>query len=157
MTGSTGGCPSLARSAGRKASLARWACRWLLASVFLLAGAGKVTDLPAFADAVLVHSPAPYSLGLVVSAWLPWLELTCGVCLALGYAIREVASILASLLIGLLAYSLISFGDTASCNCLLLPVKIDAMPPWWPPARNAGLLVASLWLARRSSSPPACN
>lgn len=154
MTGSTEGCPSPALVPGRKGRVAHWACRWLLAVVFLVAGAGKVTDLAAFADLVLVHSAAPYYVGVVAAAWFPWLELTCGVCLALGYAIREVACILSVLLLGLLAYSLASFGDPAACGCFLLPVKTEWMPAWWPPTRNGGLLLVSLWLAWQRESRP---
>ena len=129
------------------------ACRWLLAVVFLLAGAGKVTDMAAFADVVLVHSHSPYYVGVVAAAWFPWLELTCGVSLALGYAVREVACILSVLLVGLLAYSVVSFGDPASCGCILLPVPTEWTPAWWPPARNGVLLLTALWLARRSEFP----
>ena len=53
-----------------------------LAVVFLMAGITKVTDLHGFADEVLVHSGLPYSVGRVVAVALPWLELTCGMCLA---------------------------------------------------------------------------
>src|ERR1700683_760772 len=147
MTGSTGGCPSPATRTPVKVRLARWACRWLLAVVFLMAGASKVADLAAFADVVLLHSPAPYYLGRVAAAWLPWLELTCGGWLAVGFAVREAAAVLAVLLLGLLIYSLGYPGDAASCGCFVFPVKVEALPRWWPPLRNAGLLLASLWLA----------
>jgi len=147
MTGSTGDCPSHAKRTPVKVWLVRGACRWLLAVVFLMAGASKVTDLAAFADVVLLHSPAPYFLGRVAAAWLPWLELTCGVCLAVGLAVREAAGVLAVLLLGLLVYSLVYPGDAASCGCFVFPVKVEALPPWWPPIRNAALLLASVWLA----------
>jgi uncharacterized membrane protein YphA (DoxX/SURF4 family) len=147
MTGSTADCLSPARRLAVKAWLVRGACRWLLAAVFLMAGASKVTGLAAFADVVLLHSPAPFYLGVVAAAWLPWLELTCGLCLAVGYAVREAAGILAVLLFALLVYSLAYPGDADACGCFVFPIKVEALPSWWPPVRNAFLLLASLWLS----------
>jgi uncharacterized membrane protein YphA (DoxX/SURF4 family) len=127
--------------------LVRAACRWILAILFLMAGVSKVTDLAAFEDVVRLHSPAPTIVGRVVAAWLPWLELTCGACLALGYAVRETASILSVVLAGLLVYTLLYPDVGQSCGCFVFPVKVETVPPWWPPVRNALLLLASGWLA----------
>lgn len=152
MTGSTAECPSPATPSG-SGRLAGEACRWVLAAVFLMAGASKVTDLAAFADVVRLHSPVPEPLGTVVAAWLPWLELTCGACLALGYAVREAAAVLSVLLAGLLVYTLLVPPAGPACGCFVFPVKVESVPPWWPPTRNALLLLASGWLAVTAAPP----
>src|SRR5262249_9136296 len=79
---------------------------------------------------------------LVVAAVLPWLELTCGVCLAFGWAVREAALLLAILLVGLLGYSLTHLGQT-DCHCFLFPTPTPESV-WWPPVRNGLLLMCAL-------------
>src|SRR4051812_27018590 len=77
-------------------------CRLVLAAVFLMAGVTKVTDPRAFEDRVLLHSRLPEPVSLAVARTLPWLELTCGMCLALGCAVREAALIASVLLFAFL-------------------------------------------------------
>ena len=73
---------------------------------------------------------------------LPWLELTCGVCLALGQAVREAALLSAVLLVGLLAYALTHLGQP-DCHCFLFPGS-EPEWMWWPPVRNGLLLLCAL-------------
>jgi uncharacterized membrane protein YphA (DoxX/SURF4 family) len=112
-----------------------------------MAGATKIIDLRAFADQVFLHSGLPFALAWPVVVLLPWLELTCGFCLAVNYAPRESAAILAVLLVLLLAYSLLHTGES-DCHCLFLPRVVEQWPWWLTPARNAVLLLCSLRVAR---------
>ncbi|HLJ95923.1 MAG TPA: MauE/DoxX family redox-associated membrane protein [Gemmataceae bacterium] len=123
-------------------------CRWTLGVVFLMAGVTKVTDLQGFADQVLVHSGLPSSIGRVVAAGLPWLELTCAACLLAGYAVREAAALLAILLILLLAYSLLHENER-DCACFVFPTAKALAVWWWPPVRNGLLLLCALRTAWR--------
>jgi uncharacterized membrane protein YphA (DoxX/SURF4 family) len=120
-------------------------CRYLLAFVFLAAAVTKLTDLSGFTDRVVLHSGLPYHASLVVAAVLPWLELTCGVCLALGYAVREAALLLAVLLVALLVYALTHLGPT-DCGCFLFPGR-EPQWTWWAPARNALLLLCAIYVS----------
>src|SRR5438105_3986672 len=104
MSGSLLDCQALAAAAKPPRSFVRRMrrllpvlCRFVLAAVFLLAGAAKVMDQQAFADQLLLHSSLPSWVGWLTAAWLPWLELTCGLCLALGYAVRESAAMIGCL------------------------------------------------------------
>jgi uncharacterized membrane protein YphA (DoxX/SURF4 family) len=124
-----------------------FACRWTLALIFLMAGTTKVVDLRTFADQIFVHSRLPAALGWPVVVFLPWLELTCGFCLAVDYARRESATILSVLLVLLLAYSLIRTGDS-DCHCFFLPRVVDQWPWWWSPLRNGALLLCGFRVAR---------
>jgi uncharacterized membrane protein YphA (DoxX/SURF4 family) len=125
-------------------------CQYVLAVVFLMAAITKITDLPGFADQLLIHSDLPSPVARVVAAVLPWLELTCGACLALGYAKREAAVLLAILLVGLLVYSLTHLGPE-DCGCFLFPVPTEHFT-WWPPVRNGLLLLGAIYLARSQAS-----
>lgn len=121
-------------------------CRYVLAIVFLMAALTKVVALPQFADRLESHSGLPRTLALTAAAVLPWLELTCGVCLALGYAVREAALLLSVLLVGLLAWALWHVGAD-DCGCFLFHRALPAPPAWWPPVRNALLLLCGARMA----------
>jgi putative oxidoreductase len=122
-------------------------CRYVLAAVFLMAAVTKITDLSGFADEIVLHSDLAYYPATVVAAVLPWLELTCGVCLALGVAVREAALILSVLLLALLCYAVTHLGQ-ADCHCFLFPTRTQESI-WWPPLRNGLLLFCALWTCRR--------
>jgi uncharacterized membrane protein YphA (DoxX/SURF4 family) len=115
----------------------------VLAVVFLMAGITKVTDLHGFAHFVQLHAALPYSASLVVATILPWLELTCGACLLLGRAVREAASLLAIVLSLLLVYSLLHLNEP-DCGCFVFPRSQELTLWWWPPLRNALLMLCAI-------------
>jgi putative oxidoreductase len=125
-------------------------CRWLLAAIFLMAALSKITDLAGFEEQVRLHADLPAVLEMIVIAGLPWIELTCGVCLALGYATREALLIAIVLLATFLGQSLRQFPER-DCGCFLFPEIWPGPPAWWVPVRNAGLLVIGVvsWLTDR--------
>jgi uncharacterized membrane protein YphA (DoxX/SURF4 family) len=123
-------------------------CLVILVAVFLMSGASKLIDPAAFADRLVLHDGLPSPWALAIAAVLPWLELVCGLCLAVGYAVREAAAILAVLLVALLGYSLFHLGDS-DCRCFFFPQLLPATPWWWPPLRNLLLLACSVAVARR--------
>jgi uncharacterized membrane protein YphA (DoxX/SURF4 family) len=131
-------------------------CRLALAAVFLMAGVTKVTDLHGFEDRVLLLSRLPESLSLAVARCLPWLELTCGTCLALGYAVREAALIVSVLLLAFLGFHLLNPAGRG-CDCFLFPRPVSSAGPWWPPVRDGFLLLCAVHvtLTRIAPSPPA--
>jgi uncharacterized membrane protein YphA (DoxX/SURF4 family) len=120
-------------------------CRYVLAAIFLMAAVTKITDLHRFEDQVLLHTSLPSWLGTGVVILLPWVELTCGLCLALGYAVREAALLLSLVLLPLFCYSLVHI-DEGDCRCYIFPDLLPA-PGWWPPIRDLFLLLCSLCLA----------
>jgi uncharacterized membrane protein YphA (DoxX/SURF4 family) len=136
----------------RLAGIVRWVCRWTLAVVFLMAGATKVADLRGFHDDLRLHLALPETLIFGIAVFLPWLELTCGICLALGYAVREAAVLLAGQLVLLVVYSLFHL-DEGDCGCFFFPRPAVPWPWWWPVLRNGLLLVGSVILACRAPAP----
>jgi uncharacterized membrane protein YphA (DoxX/SURF4 family) len=144
----------------------RTACRFVLAAVFLMAALTKITDLAGFEDRIVLHAGLPSGLDTAVVIILPWLELTCGACLALGYASREAALVTAVMLIGFVAHGLFNLSER-DCGCFLFPrimeagpsgwhpvrdvlLLMEASPPWWHPVRDVLLLAASIlvWSGR---------
>src|SRR5205823_6185028 len=134
--------------------------RYLLGVVFLMAAVSKIINLYDFENRVLLHSPLPQALAKVISSGniplsfslvricvliLPWLELTCGLCLILGRAVRESALIIALLLGLFIAQALIFQSD--ECHCFFFPSFAPAFPWWWHPLRDALMLSCSLYLA----------
>jgi uncharacterized membrane protein YphA (DoxX/SURF4 family) len=74
-----------------------------------------------------------------VAAVLPWLELTCGLCLLSGQAAREAAVLALILLIAFTAHGLFQPGES-DCGCVLWPAR------WSPPAGRPGMLARNLLL-----------
>jgi uncharacterized membrane protein YphA (DoxX/SURF4 family) len=128
----------------------RGTARYLLAIVFLAAGASKLLDLSQFVDRLVVHSPLRAEIARAAALFLPWLELTCGVCLAVGYAVREAATIVAVLLLMFLGYSLF-FRIEGDCGCFIIP-QWTAAHWWWTPLRNLLLLPCAVLVMLNSGS-----
>jgi putative oxidoreductase len=145
MSGISTNCP--APDAKRRVpwfAVSRTLCRWLVAAVFLAAAISKVIDLTDFSNRVVLHSGLPYMPALIVAAVLPWLELTCGLCLALGVATREAAVLVALMLVAFLVYSLFHLHED-NCQCFLFPSALAPLNQgWWPLARNLLLLLVCL-------------
>jgi uncharacterized membrane protein YphA (DoxX/SURF4 family) len=138
-----------------KASLARFlvlGCRYVVAAVFLMAAASKITDLQEFRIEVLLHSGLPDWLGRAAVAVLPWLELTCGVCLAFGFACREAACFTALLALLFLAHSLL-YPSEADCHCFYFPTPWTRPSQWWLPVRSSLLFAASAVVALAKDGP----
>ncbi len=152
MNGPPINCPPPAasddRRKGRLGRAVNLACRYLLAAVFLAAAVTKITDLTAFESRVLFHSGLPYPVGIAVVVVLPWLELVCGACLALGRADREAAFLCAVLLILFSIYSL-TYPSEADCQCFFTGPAVAGLGWWWPLLRNGVLLLCGLRVAFR--------
>jgi len=132
--------------------------RYLLGVVFVMAAVSKIVNLRDFENQVLIHSPLPGALAKVLPSGnlplsfsliricvliLPWLELTCGLCLILGRAVRESAMIVALLLSSFIAQALVFRSE--DCHCFFFPNP--SFPWWWHPVRDTLLLSCSLFLA----------
>jgi putative oxidoreductase len=156
MSGANINCPSPAKEASRIrpwANVAQVTIRHLLGAVFLMAAISKIVNLRDFENQVWLHSPIPQALSTlpmslrVIRAFvifLPWLELTCGLCLILGRAVRESAAIISLLLSLFIVQALVFRSD--DCHCFFLPSVVPTLPWWWHPARDAVLLIGSVYL-----------
>ena len=154
MSGPSADCPPPAPE-GERPPVPIWSrvlgylCRYLLAAVFLMAAVTKLSDLPEFTTRTQLHSGLPARVAWVVAVGLPWLELTCGVCLVLGVAVREATLILCVLLVLFLIYAVLHRGD-ADCGCLLFPRALQQANQWpWVPIRDVLLLACGIRLVWR--------
>src|SRR5581483_9777903 len=146
MSGNNTSCRPPAAPSGKRArawALLALLCRYVLAAVFLMAAVTKVTDLHVFEDRVRLHVRLPEFILVLVVRTLPWLELTCGMCLALGWAVREAGLLTALMLLGFLGHSLTASADS-DCGCFLFPQPLSTGWAGWPPLRNGVLLLCGL-------------
>ena len=157
MSGANINCPSPVKGASRirpwAVTAAQLTIRYLLGAVFLTAASSKIINLRDFENQVLLHSSlsqalstVPMSLRLVrmVVLFLPWLELTCGLSLVLGRAVRESAAIICLLLSLFIVEAFVFRGE--DCHCFFFPNVIATTPWWWHPIRDGLLLVGSGYL-----------
>jgi len=163
MSGANTSCPSPAKEAKPSRPWAGAAFvlvgRYLLGVIFLMAAVSKIVNFRNFESQVLLHSPLPEALAKILPSGniplsfsiirislviLPWLELTCGLCLILGRAVREAALIIALLLSTFIIQALIFRSN--DCHCFFIPALNSALPWWSHVVRDALLLSCGLYL-----------
>jgi uncharacterized membrane protein YphA (DoxX/SURF4 family) len=105
-------------------------CRIVLAVAFLAAAVPKISNPQEFADQITLHSEMPSALAWPAIHVVPWLELTCGLCLLVGFATREAALLVALLLVSFLVYHLVRKDETV-CGCFLFIATTQAHGRWW--------------------------
>jgi putative oxidoreductase len=143
------------------AAALRIGCLYTLAAVFLMAAVTKITAPADFADRLALHVGLPSWLAWATAAFLPWLELTCGVCLVLGVARREAALLLSLLLLLFLGLAFLR-PAADDCGCLVFPRALGPLNVGWGAVlRNLVLLGCGLGVAlgrpRTPSLPPALS
>ncbi len=125
--------------------------RLVLAVVWALAGASKVSDLAASGRAVNAYRLMPFEAAKVVGAALPFVELALALLLLVGLATRLAAAVSAGLLavyIGGIA-SVWARGLSIDCGCFGGGGQLaaGAHPSYfWDIARDAALLGVAVFL-----------
>lgn len=90
-----------------------------LGLIFVYAGVLKIQDPIAFAGSVAAYKLLPYFFNYLVAATIPWVELTSGLLLIIGYRVQAAAGIIAAmniLFIVLLASTIVR-GLDIDCGC----------------------------------------
>lgn len=93
--------------------------RFSIAFVFIYAGAEKISDPDAFAISISNYRILPdWSLN-IFAITLPWIEVTCGILLLFGVAVKENSAIIFSLLFIFTIAIVISLirGLSIDCGC----------------------------------------
>jgi uncharacterized membrane protein YphA (DoxX/SURF4 family) len=132
------------------------AARLGLAAVWLVAGGLKVGDLAESGRAVNAYQIFPYEVAKVVGAAQPFLEITLGLLLLAGLAVRLSAGISAGLLVIFIAgiVSAWARGLQIDCGCFSSGGELGAgqSPQYtWDLLRDAGFLLLAgvlLWRPR---------
>lgn len=129
-------------------------CRFVLATIFVLAGTAKLARRREFAEAVRNYQLLPVWASEVVSRSLPPGELIVGVLLLLGVAPVPVAAVAAFCLLAFsvaIAMNLLR-GRRIDCGCFGLVA--DSQLTWSSVGQNALLLSAALLVAARPVGAP---
>lgn len=142
------------------AGVAAWVAtgvRVLLGSVWIVAGALKLGDLPASVRAVRAYQLLPDSAAQVVGAGLPLVEVVLGVLLLIGLGTRA-GALISVLLLSVFVVGISSAwirGLSIDCGCFGSGGELG---PGQRPSygtellRDTGLLVLAGWLAWRPQS-----
>jgi putative oxidoreductase len=117
-----------------------------LGLTFIYAGTLKIQDTVAFAGSVAAYKLFPYFFNYLVAATIPWVELTCGILLVVGYKVRATAGLLAAmniLFIVLLASTIVR-GLDIDCGCFRQGG--EKTPAWIAIMRDILILAVALIL-----------
>jgi uncharacterized membrane protein YphA (DoxX/SURF4 family) len=141
------------------APVSKWVgllARLVVGGVWIVAGALKLTDPNASVQAVKAYELLPTSLVETVGYLLPALELVVGLALVLGVMTRGAAAISALLFVAFIIgiASVWARGMEIDCGCFggggADPDASSSYP--WEIARDAGLLILSVFLAWQGST-----
>jgi uncharacterized membrane protein YphA (DoxX/SURF4 family) len=165
MNGADSNCPLPVKAANGNSAkiqnLISVSGRYVVGAVFLMAGVSKIVSLREFENQVLLHSKFPqllaslipnaqlsFRVAQLVVVFLPWLELTCGLCLVFKWAVRESAAIAALLLSLFIVQTLANPAE--DCHCFFLPKAVSSLPAWSHVLRDGVLLICSCYLIFRN-------
>ncbi len=121
-----------------------WACRLILAGIFVISGYIKVRAPLEFAGAIAGYKLVPDSLIFPLATYLPWLEMALGALLLIGWKIRYVAIGAAALLLTFTVILTVTYarGIEADCGCFGFGHKISPLTI----ARDMLMLVPAILL-----------
>src|ERR687888_992449 len=127
----------------------------IIAAVFIYAGTLKALDPVQFAHDIDNYKILPWTIGVALAFYLPWLEIFCGLALIFRRFYRGALSILTALVVVFLVATVAAKvrGLDITCGCFG-----HASQHWSFPAHLvtnlailAGLLL--LWVSNRSAKP----
>lgn len=126
--------------------------RFAVAVVLVLAGAAKARRAGDLAGAIDGYRILPRRWSRAVAAGLPWVELACGLGLALGFATRVVAAFVVVLLAAFTAAVTVSLVRGLQVDCGCFGAAQGGRAGGWTVTRNLVLLAAAVAVTLR---PPA--
>lgn len=126
---------------------AAWADRFIrlgITFLFLKAGWDKLIDPEAFASSIQGYQMVPLNITVLMTWFLPWLEVWSSLALWVNGALRKAAWLLIMLMLILFTIAKVSAvmrGLDISCGCTSSSTPLT----WWSVAENTGwILLASL-------------
>ncbi|MDR3639734.1 MAG: MauE/DoxX family redox-associated membrane protein [Humidesulfovibrio sp.] len=123
-----------------------WMLRLVLAGIFLYASADKIIHPHDFAVIVKAYHLLPEPLANLTALWLPWLELTIGVCLFTGFLCDGALALATGLLAVFWIALFIDYfrGIDVACGCFSSSPE-ETAPMLWYIGRDALLLGLALF------------
>ena len=94
-------------------------CRWSVGILFIVAAIPKILDAESFMRVVANYNLLPLFLVPSTAIVLPWLELSCGVCLLMKKCVQSASAVLAVLIIAFIGGLTINYfrGADFDCGC----------------------------------------
>ncbi len=122
-----------------------WACRILLAGIFLYTGYIKLESPLQFAAVLSSYKLFPDWIILPLSDYFPWVEIGLAVLLLIGWKIRYVSLAACGLLMTFIIVLALTYlrGIDANCGCFSFDDRITPLTI----ARDALILIPALYLA----------
>jgi uncharacterized membrane protein YphA (DoxX/SURF4 family) len=136
--------------------------RLVVGGVWVVAGASKLPDPSESVRAVRNYQLLPEAVVPFVGHSLPVLEVIIGLCLLLGLLTRPAAAV-SAVLMAAFVFGIASAwarGLSIDCGCFGGgggPVENATAKYPWEIARDAALMLASLWLVWRPGTPAALD
>jgi uncharacterized membrane protein YphA (DoxX/SURF4 family) len=124
--------------------LAAVAFRFVLGTVFALAGLAKLPRRAQFEDAVRGYQLVPDRLAPPIAHWLPVLELAAGALLLLGLATAPVAALLGAVLVVFTGAVAINLARGRAIDCGCYGAGPSRTIGWSTLVRNLGLLAMAV-------------
>jgi hypothetical protein len=124
----------------------------IIGLVFLVTGCLKAVDPAAFAIDIQNYRILPWTLGVLLALYLPWVEILCGAALLFHIGYRGALSIAA----GLLGLFIVAYGSTRprgldiGCGCFGHGVHRGY---WAVVIGDAVLLAIVIWLLKADFRP----
>jgi uncharacterized membrane protein YphA (DoxX/SURF4 family) len=139
----------------RGGEMAVWmlVARFVLGAIFLTAGVAKIAHRDDFADAVRNYRLLGDRPSDLFAAWIPPLEIVCGLFLGFGLLVGWVSLLLVGLLLTFSAGVAINLRRGRSIDCGCLGVSATKDISWATVGRNLVLAAAAASLIVSSGSP----
>jgi uncharacterized membrane protein YphA (DoxX/SURF4 family) len=125
-----------------------WTCRVALAGIFFYTGSIKIQSPLQFAATLSGYKIFPIWMIMPISDYFPWVEITLGTLLLIGWKIRYVALGACGLLatFSILLTSTYFRGIDANCGCFSFEDSITPLTI----ARDALIILPAIYLAAES-------
>jgi uncharacterized membrane protein YphA (DoxX/SURF4 family) len=128
-----------------------FAFRIIVAFVFILAGAEKVSNPEAFSDSIYNYRLLPLIFINVLAIILPWIELTVGILLLLGILVKENSYIISIMYIVFIFAIGISLARGLNIDCGCFGTSLGTQIGLLKIGENLVLLVMSFLLLKFGS------
>lgn len=137
-------------TAWNRVSIANLLCRLILGGVFIWAGVTKIVNPGQFTALIDNYQIFPPAAVPALAVVLPWIELTCGLTLAVNRLTAGGALVATVLLAGFILLHITNLyrGIDTACGCFSLAGESSGLV-WWSISRNLLLMGAGAWLLRK--------
>ena len=123
--------------------------RIIIAVIFILAAANKVTQVHTFQQNVAAYHMLPLFMLPIFASTVPWIEMFVGIYLLFGFCIRTVSKVTIALLLMFMiaiAYALLTNQPVGNCGCFAQSEVLERIS-WYDEWRDVVFLILTLIIA----------